>query len=101
MVEQLKPAHNMHMKLTKPVSYRRATALSQHTSSAPNTPRPPVDRLVTTQLWQRRLTLTLDIGADWHVGIRRKDKPNEDSLVAFGGRCIYNSRLLPFGLLIV
>nr|HET6904405.1 protein phosphatase 2C domain-containing protein [Ktedonobacteraceae bacterium] len=105
MVEQFKTAHNMHVKLVKPVGHRRTTTpLSQHTSSksgAPSTPRPPTDRLVTSQPWQRRLALTLDIGADWHVGIRRKDKPNEDSLVAFGGRCIYNSHLLPFGLLIV
>ena len=97
MVEQFKTARNMHIKLAKPTGQRRANALTQHT---PNTPRPLTDKLA-TQPWQRRMVLNLDIGADWHVGIRRKNKPNEDSLVAFGGRCIYHSRLLPFGFLIV
>src|SRR6266480_225900 len=35
------------------------------------------------------------------VGTTRKHKPNEDSLVAFEGTCIYNGELLPFGLFVV
>ncbi len=53
------------------------------------------------QPWQRQLTLHLDIGVGWDVGIKRKNKPNEDSLVALQGTCIYNDRLLPFGLFVV
>jgi len=99
MVEQFKTAHNMHMKLAKPTSHRQsATMVARHTSTTPQ--KAPTD-LTTTQSWQRRLALHLEVGTDWHVGIRRKEKPNEDSLVAIEGMCIYNSRLLPFGLFIV
>jgi len=53
------------------------------------------------QPWQRQLILHLDIGVGWDVGIKRKNKPNEDSLVALQGTCIYNDQLLPFGLFVV
>ncbi len=53
------------------------------------------------QPWQRQLSLSLEIGVGWDVGTSRKHKPNEDSLVALQGTCIYNSQLLPFGLFVV
>ncbi|MEO8972207.1 MAG: protein phosphatase 2C domain-containing protein [Ktedonobacteraceae bacterium] len=51
--------------------------------------------------WQRKLQLHLEIGSGWDAGIKRKQQPNEDSMVAFSGTCIYNNALLPFGLLVV
>lgn len=51
--------------------------------------------------WQRQLSLHLNVGVGWDVGTTRKHKPNEDSLVAFEGTCIYNGQLLPFGLFVV
>ena len=113
MVEQFKTAHNMHVKLVKPATplmRRIPTAVSRHSSNglqaasatqSLQTTHPVTDSLATTQSWQRRLAVRLDVGSDWHVGIRRKDKPNEDSLVAFEGMCLYNAQLLPFGLFIV
>ena len=53
------------------------------------------------QPWQRQLSLSLEIGVGWDVGTSRKHKPNEDSLVALQGTCIYNSQLQPFGLFVV
>jgi serine/threonine protein phosphatase PrpC len=63
-----------------------------HTNTHTNTPTPT---------WQRQLALRMDIGADWDAGITRKDRPNEDSLVALQGTCLYNNGLTPFGLFIV
>jgi serine/threonine protein phosphatase PrpC len=54
-----------------------------------------------THSWQRQLSLHLNVGIGWDVGTARKHKPNEDSLVAFEGTCIYNCQLLPFGLFVV
>jgi len=54
-----------------------------------------------THPWQRQLSLHLNVGVGWDVGTTRKHKPNEDSLVAFEGTCIYNGELLPFGLFVV
>jgi protein phosphatase len=54
-----------------------------------------------TPTWQRQLALRMDIGANWDAGITRKDRPNEDSLVALQGTCLYNNGLTPFGLFIV
>jgi len=51
--------------------------------------------------WQRQLSLRFEFGTDWDVGIRRKDRPNEDSLVALQGTCIYNAQLSPFALFVV
>ena len=51
--------------------------------------------------WQRNLQLRLEIGTGWDAGIKRKQQPNEDSMVAFQGTCIYNNALVPFGLLVV
>ncbi len=51
--------------------------------------------------WQRKLQLRLEIGAGWDAGIKRKQQPNEDSMAAMQGTCIYNNALLPFGLLVV
>src|SRR5215469_5743814 len=51
--------------------------------------------------WQRQSSFRLDIGSGWDRGVMRKDAPNEDSLVAIEGRCIYNEQLRPFGLFVV
>jgi serine/threonine protein phosphatase PrpC len=51
--------------------------------------------------WQRQSSFQLDIGSGWDRGVTRKDAPNEDSLVAIEGRCIYNEQLRPFGLFVV
>ncbi len=51
--------------------------------------------------WRRKLQLRLEVGSGWDVGIKRKKQPNEDSMVAMQGTCIYNNALLPFGLLVV
>lgn len=51
--------------------------------------------------WQRKLQLRLEVGLGWDVGIKRKQQPNEDSVVALQGTCIYNNALLPFSLLVV
>jgi serine/threonine protein phosphatase PrpC len=57
--------------------------------------------LPTSVQWQRKLQVRLEIGSGWDVGIKRKKQPNEDSMVALQGTCIYNNALLPFGLLVV
>jgi serine/threonine protein phosphatase PrpC len=54
-----------------------------------------------SQPWQRKLPLHLEVGVGWDVGTKRKQKPNEDSLVALQGTCIYNSQLLTFGLFVI
>jgi serine/threonine protein phosphatase PrpC len=59
------------------------------------------EHLTPAHSWQRQLSLHLNVGVGWDVGTTRKHKPNEDSLVAFQGTCIYNCRLLPFGLFVV
>lgn len=56
---------------------------------------------ITPNSWQRQLSHHLNVGVGWDVGTTRKHKPNEDSLVTFQGNCIYNCRLLPFGLFVV
>jgi serine/threonine protein phosphatase PrpC len=57
--------------------------------------------LVSSQPWQRQLSWHLDVGLGWDAGIKRKSQPNEDSVVGMQGTCIYNHKLLPFGLFIV
>lgn len=59
------------------------------------------DGLMAPVQWQRKLQLRLEVGSGWDVGIKRKKQPNEDSIVALQGTCIYNNALLPFGLLVV
>lgn len=59
------------------------------------------DGLTAPVQWQRKLQLRLEIGSGWDAGIKRKKQPNEDSMVAMQGTCIYNNALLPFGLLVV
>ncbi len=59
------------------------------------------DRLTNPLQWQRKLQLRLEIGSGWDVGIKRKRQPNEDSVVALQGTCIFNNALLPFGLFVV
>ena len=54
-----------------------------------------------SQYWKRKLQLRLEIGSGWDAGIKRKQQPNEDSLAALQGICIYNNALLPFGLFVV
>ena len=51
--------------------------------------------------WRRDLAVRLEVGSAWDSGSRRKASPNEDSLVALQGTCIYNERLHPFGLFVV
>jgi serine/threonine protein phosphatase PrpC len=66
-------------------------------------------RVETTQIhglaasvqWQRKLQLRLEVGSGWDVGIKRKKQPNEDSMIAMQGTCIYNNALLPFALLVI
>ncbi len=66
-------------------------------------------RVETTQIhgltapvqWQRKLQVRLEVGSGWDAGIKRKKQPNEDSIVAMQGTCIYNNALVPFGLLVV
>lgn len=43
----------------------------------------------------------LVVGTGWDTGIKRKHKPNEDSLVALQSICTCNGRLIPFGLFVV
>jgi serine/threonine protein phosphatase PrpC len=59
------------------------------------------DRLTDPLQWQRKLQLRLEIGSGWDAGIKRKRQPNEDSVVALQGTCIFNNALLPFGLFVV
>jgi serine/threonine protein phosphatase PrpC len=59
------------------------------------------DHLTNPLQWQRKLQLRLEIGSGWDVGIKRKRQPNEDSVVALQGTCIFNNTLLPFGLFVV
>src|SRR5438128_12040881 len=54
-----------------------------------------------TARWQLQVLEELAVGVGWDAGIARKGMPNEDSLVAFQGSCIYNARLAPFGLFMV
>jgi serine/threonine protein phosphatase PrpC len=43
----------------------------------------------------------LEIGIGWHPGIKRQARPNEDSVTALRGTCVYKDQLVPFGLFIV
>jgi serine/threonine protein phosphatase PrpC len=43
----------------------------------------------------------LSVGVGWHVGIKRRRAPNEDSVVAVQSTCTYQGRLIPFGLFVV
>jgi len=78
--------------LTLPARQKPPLVLSKHFETAYQTPPQP---------WQRKLPLHLDIGVGWDVGTKRKNKPNEDSLIALQGTCIYNGQLLTFGLFVI
>lgn len=58
-------------------------------------------QVIRPSYWHPELAFSFDIGAGWDVGKKRKDRPNEDSVVALQGMCIYNGQLCPFGLFIV
>lgn len=58
-------------------------------------------QVIRPSYWHPELAFNFDIGAGWDVGKKRKDRPNEDSVVALQGMCIYNGQLCPFGLFIV
>ena len=59
------------------------------------------EKIETPVQWQRNMQLCLELGSGWDVGIKRKQQPNEDSMVAMQGTCIYNNALTPFALLVV
>ncbi len=42
-----------------------------------------------------------EVGVGWHVGLKRKNNPNEDSLVTLQGTCCLDGEQLPFGLFAV
>ena len=58
-------------------------------------------QVIRPSYWQPELAFNFDIGTGWDVGKKRKDRPNEDSVVALQGMCIYNGQLCPFGLFVV
>lgn len=58
-------------------------------------------QVIRPSYWHPELAFSFDIGAGWDVGKKRKERPNEDSVVALQGMCIYNGQLCPFGLFIV
>jgi serine/threonine protein phosphatase PrpC len=58
-------------------------------------------QIIRPSYWHPELAFSFDIGANWDAGKKRKDRPNEDSLVALQGMCIYNSQLCPFGFFVV
>ena len=58
-------------------------------------------QVIRPSYWQPELAFSFDIGTGWDVGKKRKDRPNEDSVVALQGMCIYNGQLCPFGLFVV
>jgi serine/threonine protein phosphatase PrpC len=43
----------------------------------------------------------MDVGVGWDAGIKRRQKPNEDSLIVLQGTCTLYGQLLPFGLFVV
>lgn len=58
-------------------------------------------QVIRPSYWLPELAFSFDIGTGWDVGKKRKDRPNEDSVVALQGMCIYNGQLCPFGLFVV
>jgi serine/threonine protein phosphatase PrpC len=78
--------------LTLPARQKPPLVLSKHFEMEHQAP---------TQPWQRKLPLHLEVGVGWDVGTKRKHKPNEDSLIALQGTCIYNGQLLTFGLFVI
>ena len=58
-------------------------------------------QVIRPSYWHPELAFSFDIGTGWDVGKKRKDRPNEDSVVALQGMCIYNGQLCPFGLFVV
>jgi serine/threonine protein phosphatase PrpC len=78
--------------LTLPVRQKSPLVLTKHFEMEYQAP---------TQPWQRKLPLHLEVGVGWDVGTKRKHKPNEDSLIALQGTCIYNGQLLTFGLFVI
>jgi serine/threonine protein phosphatase PrpC len=110
--QEVLPLRSMPLSPLRPgqpqeVSLRPTPASSS--SLLPGRQQPPlvlpgfkdVDPQSASQQWQRQLSLHFEFGADWDVGIKRKARPNEDSLVALQGTCIYNAHLSPFGLFVV
>ncbi len=87
---------------SSPAQQRYSTSQLQNTNST-NTEQQSRrgEKIETTVSWQRTMQLRLEIGTGWDVGIKRKQQPNEDSMVAMQGTCIYNNALAPFGLLVV
>ncbi|HLX39672.1 MAG TPA: protein phosphatase 2C domain-containing protein, partial [Ktedonobacteraceae bacterium] len=84
-----------------PMGQTQAKGRTNHTTQANRVHTEQTEGIVAPAQWQRKLQLRLEIGLDWDAGIKRKLQPNEDSLIAFQGTCIYNNALLPFGLLVV
>jgi serine/threonine protein phosphatase PrpC len=72
---------------------------------APTTPPAAIEDLPTRPTWpplqQRTFQAPLEIGVGWHVGLERKGRPNEDSLLSVQSLCNYQGRLMPLGLLVV
>ena len=58
-------------------------------------------QVIRPSYWHPELAFAFDVGTGWDVGKTRKDRPNEDSVVALQGTCIYNGQLCPFGLFAV
>jgi len=85
-------------------NYVEQTYATSHVSQTRQTKQLDTEHTVVSKApvqWERKLPLRLEIGSGWDVGIKRKQQPNEDSMVAMQGTCIYNNALLPFGLLVV
>ncbi|MHB8598121.1 MAG: PP2C family protein-serine/threonine phosphatase [Ktedonobacteraceae bacterium] len=90
--------------LTNHTGQAYSTSYTSHANQVQQTKRVETvqtDGLTAPVQWQRKLQLRLEIGSGWDAGIKRKKQPNEDSMVAMQGTCIYNNALLPFSLLVV
>ncbi len=61
----------------------------------------PTARLEQSKQAHAREVAVDDAGIGWDVGIVRRAKPNEDSLVALRSTCTHNGRILPIDLYVV
>ncbi len=43
----------------------------------------------------------LQVGVGWHMGIARRNEPNEDGLCVLQATCTYEGKLVPFGLFVI
>ncbi len=103
--EPTRSNHDGGRKHTSTQFFNPAEAFSEPSTYArAETQKAPTSTLVKARKMQEMDAAILrkeNVGIGWDVGIVRRSKPNEDSLVTLHSTCTHNGRLLPLDLYVV